>query len=96
MTAETSTRPAVRTWPTIAVLVGLWVATLLGHLWVFGVLLIIGAAWDIRAGESHVLQRISRRQTPRVFWAVVLSWIAFGLLWLLYPTTGSLAVGPVS
>jgi hypothetical protein len=86
MTTATSTPPATRSWPTLAVLALLWAAIVASQLWVFGILFLIWAAWDITTGESHFLQRIHRQYNPVTFWAVELAWIGFGLLWILYPS----------
>ena len=85
MTTATPSRHAVGTWPTVAVLTVLWAATLTNQVWVFGILFLIWAGWDIATGESSFLQRIHRRRNPIAFWSVELSWIGFGLLWIFYP-----------
>ena len=85
MTALTAGRRSIGTWPTVAVLVVLWLATFAGQYWVFGVLFIAWAAWDIASGETNFVQSIRRSDSPVAFWAVELSWIGFGLLWILAP-----------
>lgn len=37
MTTATSTRPSVRTWPTLAVLAVVWAAIVASQPWVFGI-----------------------------------------------------------
>ena len=86
MSTATAARTSARTWPTLVVLAVLWAATIANQLWVFGILFLLWAAWDITTGESYFIQRIRRQQSPLTFWAIELSWIGFGLLWILYPT----------
>ncbi|MGI9613072.1 MAG: hypothetical protein ACR2QO_09195 [Acidimicrobiales bacterium] len=85
-TATTGIGRTSRTWPTLAALALLWAATFANQVWVFGLLFLGWALWDIATGESFFLQRICRRDNPLAFWAIELSWIGFGLVWLLYPT----------
>ena len=86
----TTTTPATprdpRTWPTLVVLAATWAVTAIGQIWIFGLLFLAWAAYDIAMGESYFLQRIKRNDNPLVFWAIELSWIGFGLLWILYPS----------
>ncbi len=85
MTAHATVASSPRTWPTLAVLALLWAATIASQTWVLGLLFLGWAAWDIVTGESFFLQRIRRRTNPVTFWAVELSWIGFGLIWILFP-----------
>ncbi len=86
MTVPTSVASGTKTWPTLAGLALLWAATLANQTWILGVLFLGWAAWDITTGESFFLQRIRRASNPVVFWAVEVSWIGFGLLWMFQPT----------
>ena len=83
MNTTAATKPTSRPWPTLVALAVMWLATLANQIWVFGVLLLAWAFWDIATGESHFLQRVGRRQNPVTFWAIQFSWIGFGLLWIL-------------
>lgn len=71
------------TWPTIAALVVLWVAAIANQVWLFAVLFIGWAVYDVLAGESHFIQRITRRDHPVVFWSIITSWIVMSVLWVL-------------
>lgn len=86
MTTAPTAGPATRTWPTLVALGVLWVASLVSQVWVFGLLFLAWAAYDIVKGESFFIQRITRRDHPLTFWAIEVSWIAFGLFWILAPS----------
>ena len=70
-------------WPTLIALCILWVAAIANQVWLFAALFIGWAAFDVITGESHFIQRITRRDHPVVFWSIILSWIAMSILWVL-------------
>ena len=80
-----STEPQAGTvpWPALAGLAVLWVAAALNVVWVFAALFIGWAVYDISTGESHFIQRVTRRDHAWVFWAIVVSWIAMSALWII-------------
>lgn len=84
MRGATRTPARADRWPVVVGLVLLWLAVLADQVWVFGVLFIGWAVLDIRSGESHFVRRVTRRRQPLLFWAVIASWIAMSLLWILY------------
>ncbi|MEO1058970.1 MAG: hypothetical protein AAFY28_18840 [Actinomycetota bacterium] len=69
-------------WPVGIALTLLWVAALSGQVWVFAVLFVGWALFDVAAGESHFIRRVARAEHPILFWAIVVSWIALSVLWL--------------
>ncbi len=88
MTAAT-TRPSptgVRTWPTIVALVVIWAMAMTGQVWIFALLFLGWAASDVVSGDSVLVQRVERRRNPVTFWAVVATWVALAILWLLSPS----------
>ncbi len=85
-TTSPMTKPAGKTWPTLVVLAVLWATSLVSQVWVFGLLFLAWAAYDIVKGESFFIQRITRRHHPLTFWAIEASWIGFGLLWIFAPS----------
>ena len=77
---------AVRQWPTWVALVALWIFTLAGQFWLFPVLFLAWAAYDLVTGQSSFVQRVTRREQPVTYWLVVSTWIALSILWIVYPT----------
>lgn len=74
-----------RPWMTWTALSVLWVLTFTGQLWMWPVLFLGWAAYDIVTGESNFVQRVTRRANPITYWLIVGSWVVLSLLWLLYP-----------
>lgn len=77
---------AIRRWPTWAALVALWIFTLAEQFWLFPVLFLAWAAYDLVTGQSSFVQRVTRRKEPVTYWLVVSTWIALSILWIVYPT----------
>ena len=75
-----------RPWLTWVALATIWCAALLDQVWIFSLLLIAWVIFDLRTGESLFIQRITRREQPVTYWIILLSWIAFAVLWLVYPS----------
>ena len=74
----------VRPAPTLLALAVLWALALVGQTWVFALLFLGWAVSDVLAGESWMLQRVTRRHNPATFWAIVVTWVAMAILWLIY------------
>ncbi|MEM7339949.1 MAG: hypothetical protein AAF467_14940 [Actinomycetota bacterium] len=82
MRGATETVARTGVWPTIVGLVVLWVAAVANQVWVFALLFVGWALLDVATGESHFIQRITRRENPKVFWSIVGSWIVMSVLWV--------------
>ena len=78
-------RTAAAPWPTWAALAALWILAFTGQNWVYALLFLAWAGYDLVSGESNFIQRLTRREQPVSYWLVVLTWILLSLLWLLYP-----------
>ncbi len=86
-TVHNSTRPrTLRAWPTWAAVAALWVLTYTEQWWVYPVLFLVWAIYDVATGESNFIQRVSRRAQPFTFWLVVSTWILLSLMWIAYPS----------
>ena len=72
-------------WPTWTALALVWVVSLSGLNWVWAILFLSWAGWDVYTGESHFVQRVRRDQSPVAFWTVVASWVALSILWIAWP-----------
>ena len=73
-----------RPWLTWVALAVIWCAAVLDQLWVFSLLLVGWALYDIRTGESLFVQRITRRHQPVTYWLIVATWISFAVLGIVY------------
>ena len=82
---DSSHTRAPEAWPTWVALAALWALTLANQYWVYALLFLAWAAYDLATGESHFIQRVARRDQPVTFWLVVSTWILMSLLWIAYP-----------
>lgn len=71
-------------WPTIIGLVILWIAVLANQVWIFAILFVGWAVFDIVTGESHFVQQIKRSERPTLFWSITSSWTVMSILWVIY------------
>lgn len=79
-----SNAPPVNLAPTWIALVIVWFAVLMNQPWIFGLMFLAWAAYDIAKGESSFVQTVTRRAQPIVFWVVVLTWFAFACLYIAF------------
>ena len=77
---------AVKLWPTWSALAALWFLTFSGQYWVYPLLFLAWAGYDLATGESSFIQRVTRRAQPVTYWLVVSTWILLAVLWLIYPS----------
>lgn len=70
--------------PTWIALVVVWFAVLMNQTWIFGILFLAWAIYDIATGESSFVQTVRRKAHPIAFWVVVLTWLAFACLYLVF------------
>jgi len=50
-------------------------ATLMGWDWVWAVLFLFWAGSDLLAGETHLIEQVTRKQNPITYWLIVVTWI---------------------
>ena len=81
----TQTR-SLRLWPTWVAVAALWAFALTEQIWLFALLFLGWAAFDIVTGESSFVQRVTRRDQPGTYWLVVTSWVLLSVLWLAFPS----------
>ncbi|MGI9622038.1 MAG: hypothetical protein ACR2PK_04305 [Acidimicrobiales bacterium] len=73
---------------TLVGLAGVWATVLIESLlWVWGFLFTVWAIVAIVSGETFLLTRLHRDDQPILFWLVSLTWLAIGILWVIYPST---------
>ena len=66
-------------WFTAAALVVLWIASYYEWYWVWGILFVYWAAISIQGGQAFIVETISRRQNPVLFWLITIMWGGFGV-----------------
>jgi len=72
---------------TLAALVAVWATVLVESLlWVWGVIFSGWAILGIVSGETFLVTRLRRGAQPVLFWLVSLSWLAIGVLWIVFPS----------
>lgn len=79
-----SIAPPVNLAPTWIALVIVWFAVLMNQPWIFGLLFLVWAIYDILTGESSFVQTLRRDAHPVAFWVVVLTWLALSCLYIVY------------
>ena len=70
--------------PTWIALLVVWFAVLVNQPWIFGLLFLAWAIYDIAKGESSFVQTVTRKAHPVAFWLVVVTWLAFACLYIAY------------
>lgn len=53
--------------------------------WLFGVILLLWLLPDLRSGEIHFFERLSRQDSPVIYWAVVVTWLGLSIYLILEP-----------
>ena len=72
----------VRALPIVGAVLATWAVVLADSMWLWGVVMIGWAIRDIAVTETRFIRQLSRRSQPTLYWLVVGSWLAMGLLWL--------------
>lgn len=71
---------------TLMALGAVWATVLIDSLlWIWGVIFSAWALLGINSGETFLITRLRREDQPLLFWLVSLSWLAIGILWILFP-----------
>jgi hypothetical protein len=66
-----------------AALVILTLATVTGHYWIWGALILYWAYTSLQGGEAFLIETIGRAQNPGLFWLIIAMWAVFGLWYVL-------------
>lgn len=67
-------------WIDAVALAALWVGVILGQVWVFGVLFVSWAIYDIVRRRTHFINEFGRSDQPIMFWLIAISWLILGIL----------------
>lgn len=82
--------------PTVAALVVLLGATVIGWTWVWGIFFLYWAVSGIVTGYAFVVQTIERDRNPALFWLISITWLVLAGLTIVYdffPETAPLWLG---
>jgi predicted enzyme related to lactoylglutathione lyase len=81
--APSAQKPATK-WRTFLGLAVVYIALFTDQNWVWGILFLLWTLPALRSGETHFVEPISRRETPGLFWLLILTWIGTSLLLFWY------------
>lgn len=70
-------------WKALLALFFIITATLMNWLWVWGILFLIWAAIDLISGETHLMERVTRAENPKVYGLIVVTWIILSIFSLM-------------
>ena len=80
-----STATAQPKWRAIAGLLLLAVAVLLEANWLWGTFFLLWVIPDIKYGVTHFMERIDRRESPLVYWLIIITWVCLSVHLLVEP-----------
>ena len=52
--------------------------------WLWGIFFTFWVIMDLRSGQTHLLEPISKKQNPVLYWVIVVMWVTLGMVSLLY------------
>lgn len=68
-------------WKTIFALLLALIALTFNLFWVWGVFCLFWSWQNFRAKEAYFVEKIERRESPVLYWIIVLSWLGMGILY---------------
>lgn len=83
-TVQARAAPARFKWMTVTALAILWVAVVFEVNWVWGVLFIMWTVPALSSGETYLVEPITRRDRPVLFWLLVGTWIVLSVLLIVW------------
>jgi len=72
--SEHSTKTNLK-WRSVLGLVGVYLAIFFEANWIWGSLFLIWVIPDLKSGTTYFIEPLHRRQSPILYWAVVLTWL---------------------
>jgi len=75
-------------WRATIGLLAVYIATIFKLTWLWGLICLIWIIPDIRRGNTHLFELVTRHQNPVLFWLICLSWLGVGIYMLLSPFLG--------
>jgi len=73
----------MKKWPTVLALVIIYIAVIFGWNWVWGILFLIWTVPSLYSGEIHLVQSITKKENPILFWLIILTWLGLSALLIL-------------
>ena len=65
---------------TLMVIAWMWLSTILGWPWMWGILFLLWAISIVSSGDATVVEPVIRKENPIWFWFIVLSWLLISLV----------------
>lgn len=72
-----------RHWPVIVALVLIYAGLYFDLNFIWGILFLVWTFPSIYTREVHLVQNIERDESPVLYWLILLTWIALGILLIL-------------
>lgn len=69
----------MKKWKTIFALIFMAVAILFNWTWFWAIFILLGLIHVIRSGELHFVESVSKRESPRLYWTMVVIWSLLAL-----------------
>lgn len=73
----------MKKWPVILALILIYLAVLLEWNWVWGVLFIFWTIPSLYSGEVHLVQSVTKKDHPVLYWLIILTWIVLSMILIL-------------
>jgi len=75
-------------WRTILGLIVIYIAMWFNWQWVWGILFLLWVIPDLFTGVTYFMEPIEKKETPVLYWIIILSWILmslYSLAFLVFP-----------
>lgn len=66
-------------WRTVVALAIIYVAVVMGWMWVWGILFIMWTVPALYSGKTTLVEPVDSRKNPLLFWLIVGTWIVLSL-----------------
>ncbi|WP_299122031.1 hypothetical protein [uncultured Tenacibaculum sp.] len=66
-------------WRTLIALVLMYIAILMNWEWAWGVLFMFWVIPDLFSGITYFIEPISKKENPKTYWIIIISWIFMAL-----------------
>ena len=67
-------------WKALLALVLIYVSTLLGWNWVWGILFLSWTIPSLYSGRTYLVEVVNRDENPVIFWLIIGTWLLFSVL----------------
>lgn len=72
-------------WKAISGIFLILASILLEWHWVWSLFFVLWIVFDIRSGKTHLFETVSKKDTPIVYWSIILLWAGLSLIAIYYP-----------